>query len=331
MKLAVLGAGSWGTALAIRFADRHQVTLWSRDINQVQEMQDVRANPRYLSEAIFPAALSVTSDLACAVQDAELVLIVTPMSGLRASLKALRNLDCKAAVLWACKGLEAGTMLLPHQVAKEEMAETVPRGMLSGPSFAQEVAQGLPAAVTIAASDAQFARHTVEELNTSVLRLYASDDLIGVEIGAAVKNVIAIAAGVCDGLNLGLNARAALLTRGLAEMARFAAALGGKTETMMGLAGIGDLMLTATGDLSRNRRVGLLLAQGLNLDDILKNLGHVAEGVPTAREVLRQANELGIEMPITAAVCKMLFEHMPVQDILSELMGRSPKMESEKS
>ncbi|NHQ84507.1 NAD(P)-dependent glycerol-3-phosphate dehydrogenase [Iodobacter sp. HSC-16F04] len=329
MKLAVLGAGSWGTALAIRFADRHQVALWSRDAEQVKEMQATRANPRYLSETVFPASLTVTHDLARAVADAELVLIVTPMSGLRSSLKALRDLNSKAAVLWACKGLEAGTMLLPHQVARQELADEVPRGMLSGPSFAQEVAKGLPAAVTIAASDAQFARHTVEELNTSVLRLYASDDLIGVEIGAAVKNVIAIAAGVCDGLSLGLNARAALLTRGLAEMARFAAALGGKTETMMGLAGIGDLMLTATGDLSRNRRVGLLLAQGLSLDDILKNLGHVAEGVPTAREVLRQANDLGIDMPITAAVCKMLFEQMPVQDILSELMGRSPKMESE--
>jgi glycerol-3-phosphate dehydrogenase (NAD(P)+) len=328
MKLVVMGAGSWGTALAIRFADRHQVTLWSRDLEQVTQMQDLRANPQYLAETPFPAALTVTHDLAAAIDQAELILIVTPLSGLRPSLKALRQLNSQAAVLWACKGLEAGTMLLPHQVAAEEMDDAVPRGMLSGPSFAQEVAKGLPAAVTIAASDAQFARHTVEELNTPVLRLYASDDLIGVEIGAAVKNVIAIAAGVCDGLNLGLNARAALLTRGLAEMARFATALGGKTETMMGLAGIGDLMLTATGDLSRNRRVGLLLAQGLSLDDILKNLGHVAEGVPTAREVLRQAEGLGIEMPITAAVCQMLFEHMPVQDILAGLMGRSPKMES---
>jgi glycerol-3-phosphate dehydrogenase (NAD(P)+) len=329
MKLAVLGAGSWGTALAIRFADQHQVTLWSRNADQVTEMQASGANSRYLANAAFPSTLSVTHDLSSAVKEAEMVLIVTPMSGLRSSLKALHGMDCKAAVLWACKGLEAGTMLLPHQVAAQEMSDDVPRGMLSGPSFAQEVAQGLPAAVTIASNNAQFARLTVTELNTSVLRLYASDDLIGVEIGAAVKNVIAIAAGVCDGLKLGLNARAALLTRGLAEMARFASALGGKTETMMGLAGIGDLMLTATGDLSRNRRVGLLLAQGLNLDDILKNLGHVAEGVPTAREVLRQTAELGIEMPITAAVCKMLFDNMPVHDILADLMGRSPKMESD--
>ncbi|TJZ73134.1 NAD(P)H-dependent glycerol-3-phosphate dehydrogenase [Chitiniphilus eburneus] len=327
MKLAVLGAGAWGTALAIRFADRHAVHLWSREVEQVAELTVDRENRRYLPGAAFPATLSITADLAEAIQDAGVVLIVTPMAGLRPTLERLVELGSRAPVLWACKGLEAGSMLFPHQVAEQVLDAGIARGMLSGPSFAQEVAKGMPAAVTIAANDGDFARQTVEALNTPVLRLYASDDLVGVEIGAAVKNVLAIAAGVCDGLNYGLNARAALLTRGLAEMARFGAALGARQETFMGLAGIGDLMLTATGDLSRNRRVGLMLAQGLNLDDILVNLGHVAEGVPTAREVLRQAQQLGVDMPITRAVCRLLFDGDRVEDIVATLLERAPKME----
>ncbi|MBB5192956.1 glycerol-3-phosphate dehydrogenase (NAD(P)+) [Silvimonas terrae] len=328
MKLAVLGAGAWGTALAIRFAELHQVVLWSRDADQAASMAASRSNPRYLPDVVFPANLSVEADFAQAVAGADLVLVVTPLSGLRPTLKALRALDQRAPLLWACKGLEAGTMKFPHQVADEEMAADVPRGMLSGPSFAQEVARGQPAAVTIASNNPQFARETVNALNTSVLRLYASDDLIGVEIGAAVKNVLAIAAGICDGLNLGLNARAALLTRGLVEMARFGAAVGAHQETFMGLAGIGDLLLTATGDLSRNRRVGLLLAQGLNLDDVLANLGHVAEGVPAAREVLKQAQALGVDMPITEGVCRVLFENAKVSEVISTLMERAPRMEN---
>ncbi|WP_028452804.1 NAD(P)H-dependent glycerol-3-phosphate dehydrogenase [Chitinilyticum aquatile] len=328
MQIAVLGAGAWGTALAIRFADRHQIRLWSREQSEVDAMRADRENKRFLPGLAFPASLQVESELATAIRDVALILIVTPLAGLRPTLQLLAKLGNKAPVLWACKGLEAGTMQLPHQVAEEELDPTIPRGMLSGPSFAQEVAAGKPAAVTIAASDAAFARLVVEELNTNVLRLYASADLVGVEIGAAVKNVLAIAAGVCDGLDLGLNARAALLTRGLAEMARFGVALGARAETFMGLAGIGDLMLTATGDLSRNRRVGLLLAEGKSLNDILVHLGHVAEGVPTAKEVLRQADAMGIEMPITRAVCQMLFENQPVQAIIGELMGRAPKMEN---
>ncbi|WP_035057761.1 NAD(P)H-dependent glycerol-3-phosphate dehydrogenase [Andreprevotia chitinilytica] len=329
MKLAVLGAGAWGTALAIRFADQGPVTLWCRDTEQTAEMAREQQNRRYLADVPFPEQLSVTADLGLAIANVDAILIVTPMAGLRPTLRALTALGNQAPVLWACKGLEAGTMKFPHQVADEELATGIARGMLSGPSFAQEVAAGKPAAVTIAASDAEFARSTVEALNTPVLRLYASDDLIGVEIGAAVKNVLAIAAGVCDGLQLGLNARAALLTRGLAEMSRFGAALGAKPETFMGLAGIGDLMLTATGDLSRNRRVGLMLAQGLKLEDILTNLGHVAEGVPTAREVLRQAEALNVDMPITRAVCQLLFDGKVVADIINTLMGRAPRMESE--
>ncbi|GHD67251.1 NAD(P)H-dependent glycerol-3-phosphate dehydrogenase [Jeongeupia chitinilytica] len=330
MKLAVLGAGAWGTALAIRFAEQSNVMLWSRNADQVETMRSERANSRYLANAPFPATLSVSASLADTVADADCVLIVTPMSGLRGTLRALRELGSTAPVLWACKGLEAGTMKFPHEVAFEEMDPAVPRGMLSGPSFAQEVAKGLPGAVTIAATDAAFAQRIVETLNTPVLRLYASDDLIGVEIGAAVKNVLAIAAGVCDGLGYGLNARAALLTRGLAEMSRFGAALGARSETFMGLAGIGDLLLTATGDLSRNRRVGLKLAEGLSLDEALASLGHVAEGVPTAREVNRQAQALNVDMPITAAVCRLLFDGASVPDIVNALMERAPKMEAQR-
>lgn len=329
MKLAVLGAGAWGTALAIRFADRHAVTLWSIEPDVVEAIRTERVNTRYLPGIAIPDNLQLSSSLDESVAAAELVLIATSMAGLRPTLRSLRNLNSTASVLWVCKGLEAGTMKLPHQVAAEEMDDSVPRGALCGPSFAQEVARGLPGAITLASSNGDFACKMAAELNSSVLRLYASDDLIGVEIGAAVKNVLAIAAGVCDGLNLGYNARAALLTRGLAEMARFGTALGAKYETFMGLSGVGDLLLTATGDLSRNRRVGLLMAEGLDLDGVLKSLGHVAEGVPTAKEVRAQAERLGIEMPITRAVCRLLFEHASPKDVIAELMDRAPRKECE--
>ena len=329
MKLAVLGAGAWGTALAIRFADRHAVSLWSIEADSIVTMQRDRANNRYLPGIALPDSLHLSADLAQCIQDSELILIATPMAGLRPTLQKLRALGASAPVLWVCKGLEAQTMLMPHQVAAEEMDPVIPRGTLSGPSFAQEVAQGLPAAITLASSQGDFARDMAAQLNTPILRLYASEDIIGVEIGAAVKNVIAIAAGVCDGLALGFNARAALLTRGLAEMARFGAAHGAKPETFMGLSGVGDLLLTATGDLSRNRRVGLLMAEGMNLESALQSLGHVAEGVPTAREVLAQAERMGIDMPITRAICHLLFENISPRDVVAELMGRAPKMESQ--
>lgn len=329
MKIAVLGAGAWGTALAIRFAERHEVALWSYKPDEIDAIRRDGSNERYLSGIPFPATLRLSSDLAEAVRDAELLVIATSMAGLRPTLRALRQLGNETPLIWVCKGLEAGSMKLPHQVADEEMEASTPRGILSGPSFAQEVAQGLPAAVTLASSDGEFARRIAEQLNSTVLRLYASDDIVGVEIGGAVKNVLAIAAGVCDGLKLGFNARAALLTRGLAEMTRFGVALGAKAETFIGLSGAGDLILTATGDLSRNRRVGLMLAEGRNLDDILHSLGHVAEGVPTAREVREQADKLGIDMPITCAVCRLLFEQAPPREVLANLMERAPKMELE--
>lgn len=329
MKLAVLGAGAWGTALAIAFARHHEVILWGRDAGLMDTLSASRVNARYLPDCPFPDGLALTHDLAAAVRDADLILVVTPISGLRSTLRALTaSGERLAPLLWACKGFEAGSSLLPHQVVAEELPAGHLSGALSGPSFAREVASDLPAAVTIASENEAFARKVAKELHCPRLRLYANHDLIGVEVGGAVKNVMAIATGVADGLGFGMNARAALITRGLAEITRLAMALGASPQTMMGLAGMGDLMLTCTGGLSRNRQVGLLLAEGRALDAILQTLGHVAEGVPTAREVLAMAERLQVDMPITAAVCGMLFHGASPQAVVEELLSRSPKAES---
>lgn len=329
MQLTVLGAGAWGTALAIEYARAHQVTLWARDVEQVREMADERVNQRYLPEVPFPDGLTVSAELTEAVGEAGLILVVTPIAGLRPTLQALRRLEqALPPLIWACKGFEAGTGLLPHQVLAEELPDHHEAGVLSGPSFAREVALGLPAAVTIASAHEELAEQVAKTLNSHRLRLYANDDLLGVEVGAAVKNVMAIATGVADGLAFGMNARAALITRGLAEVGRLAVALGGKLETMMGLAGMGDLILTCTGSLSRNRQVGLKLAEGLALEQILRELGHVAEGVPTAREVQRLARLHGISMPITDAVCQLLDGSVDPRLVVADLMAREPKLES---
>lgn len=328
MKIAVLGAGAWGTALAISFARRHPVMLWARDAAQVDAMSAQRENARYLPGCPFPALLTTTSDQSQVLSAgaAELLILATPLAGLRPSLEILRDGSVRTPFIWVCKGLEAGSGLLPHQV----VATVLPGatcGVLTGPSFALEVAQGQPTAVTLASNDAAFAQHLVSELHGGHLRLYANDDLVGVEVGGAVKNVLAIATGICDGLGLGLNARAALLTRGLAEITRFGVALGAKRETFMGLAGLGDLILTATGDLSRNRRVGLLLAQGKALPQIVAELGHVAEGVPASREVAQRARALGVDMPIVQAVCAVLDGKLTPKQTVEALMGRGPTAE----
>jgi glycerol-3-phosphate dehydrogenase (NAD(P)+) len=248
------------------------------------------------------------------------------MAGLQPTVQQLAALRPELPFLWVCKGLEAGSALLPHQVVATEH----PRarcGALTGPSFADEVARGLPAAITLASADAAFATAMTQELHSPRLRLYANDDIVGAEVGGAVKNVMAIATGICDGLGLGLNARAALMTRGLAEITRFGAALGARPETFMDLAGMGDLILTCTGDLSRNRRVGLALAAGKSLADIQRELGHVAEGVMTAREVARRAAVLGVDMPITATVCAVLDDGLAPAAAVDRLMRRDPKHE----
>lgn len=328
MKLCVLGAGAWGTALAVAYAADHDVVLWTRDPAHARLLESSRRNDRYLPDVDLPAGIRIESDIARALTGCELALVVTPISGLRGALRAVATAGT-AAVLWACKGFEARSGLLPHAVAAEELPDTVSRGTLSGPSFAIEVARGQPTAITVASNDLAFATRMAAELHSPRLRLYAQDDLTGVEVGGAVKNVLAIATGVCDGLGFGLNARAALITRGLAEIARLGEALGGHGITFMGLAGMGDLILTCTGDLSRNRRVGLMLAQGLTLDEVLAKLGHVAEGVPTAREAAALSRKLGVDMPITRAVADVLDGRVSAREAAERLMARDPKVEQE--
>lgn len=327
MKLAVLGAGAWGTAISISLAPRHAVTLWARDAAQAREIAGTRVNRRYLPEFEIPGNVTVTADLRMALDQSELVLIATTTAALRAVLKQLAAAGDVPPLIWLCKGFETESACLPHQIAADELPPRLARGVLSGPSFAHEVARGLPTALTLASDDAAFAQRIARLLHHDRLRIYSADDVAGVEVAGAVKNVMAIAAGISDGLGLGYNARAALITRGLAEITRLGMKLGGRLETFMGLAGIGDLTLTCTGDLSRNRSVGLKLAQGIPLDQVLSGLGHVAEGVYTARAVDRLARGLGIEMPITRAVCRVLDENVPARAAVEELLRRDPKHE----
>lgn len=325
MRITVLGAGAWGTALALNFSARHAVRLWTWQTDHAVTMQATRENV-FLPGFELPPAIDIGADLPAALQDADLTLIATPMAGLRATAQQLAQHDRALPFLWVCKGLEAGSGLLPHQAVAAVHPAAV-CGALTGPSFADEVARGLPAAVTIASADAAFAERMAHQLHGPRLRLYANDDIIGAEVGGAVKNVMAIASGICDGLGLGLNARAALMTRGLAEITRFGVALGARPETFMGLAGMGDLILTCTGDLSRNRRVGLALAAGQSLADIQRDLGHVAEGVPTAHEVARRAAALGVDMPITATMCDVLDGSITAPQAVEQLMSREPRHE----
>jgi glycerol-3-phosphate dehydrogenase (NAD(P)+) len=278
-----------------------------------------RRNARYLPDCDIPAAVRVTAELSEALSDAKLVLAATPVAGLRVLAESLAR-DCP--LVWLCKGFEEGSGRLPHQLVGQDRC-----GALSGPSFAAEVARGLPCALTLASHDAGFAREAAALLHGGRMRVYYTSDLIGVEIGGAVKNVMAIAAGISDGLGLGLNARAALITRGLAEIARLGTALGGSPETFFGLAGAGDLILTATGELSRNRRVGVELAQGKALRDILDRLGHVAEGVRSAAEVARLAQSKGIDMPVSDAVNAVLLGKLAPAAAVERLLSRDPKQE----
>ena len=327
MKITLLGAGAWGTALSIAFSGKHDLTLWSREADVADDLLKTRENRRFFPGYKLPESVAVSTDFEAAVAGAELLLVATPIAGLRPTVERLKALGCKLPVLWVCKGFEAGSGKLPHQVVAEVLGKEALCGALSGPSFAEEVAAGQPTAVSLAANEPAFAREAARQLHSTRLRIYANDDLVGVEVGGAVKNVLAIATGVCDGLGLGLNSRAALMTRGLAEIARLGLALGAERQTFMGLAGMGDLILTCTGDLSRNRRVGLALAQDKSLPQILEELGHVAEGVYTAREVDRLAAKLGVEMPISAAVAAVLDGRLTAAQAVEQLMARDPKEE----
>ena len=317
-RVAVLGAGAWGTAIASVLAARHEVTLWARDPAQADSMARTRRNQRYLPNVEIPLTVKVSADFPAS----DLFLAATPVAGLRDVLQRK-----PAPLVWLCKGFEQNTGLLPHQIVEQALGAGARCGALSGPSFAEEVARGLPCALTLAARDAGFAREAAALLHGGRMRVYYSADLVGVEIGGAVKNVMAIAAGISDGLGLGHNARAALITRGLAEIARLGVAMGASTETIFGLTGAGDLILTATGDLSRNRRVGLQLAQGLPLDKILRDLGHVAEGVHSAREVTRLAQDRGVDMPVTQAVNAVLQGELTPKAAVEQLLSRDPKQE----
>jgi glycerol-3-phosphate dehydrogenase (NAD(P)+) len=339
MKIMVIGAGAWGTAMAVSAARNpasHQVVLWARDDAQARAMSETRQNTRYLPGIALPRELLVQSgseaDLRQAALQADLIVVATPVAGLRSTLALLQG--ARAPVGWLCKGFEPAQDraaahpfgLLPHEIA-QQIAPALQVGALGGPSFAQEVARGQPTALVAASRQPQVCQALSDAFHGPTLRVYGNDDLTGVQVGGAVKNVLAIATGLADGLSLGLNARAALITRGLAEIARLGVALGARHDTFMGLSGLGDLVLTATGDLSRNRRVGLLLAEGKTLNKAVQSLGHVAEGVYSARTVLQRARHLDVEMPITECVVALLDGQLRPVEAVAALMGREPKGE----
>lgn len=331
-RISVLGAGAWGTAVAIAVAARHDVLLWGRNEAAMRDIAAARDNTHYLPGFPFPAGLQVTSDFDAAVEHASagndgLLIAACPVAGLRPLLQRLKGRPIPN-VVWLCKGFEYETGLLPHQIFNEVLGDDIASGALSGPSFAQEVARGLPCALTIASTSASLRDCVVATVHGGTMRVYSSEDMVGVEVGGAVKNVMAIATGMADGLGLGLNARAALVTRGLAEITRLGSTLGGSLETFMGLTGMGDLILTCTGDLSRNRRVGLALAEGKALDTIVRELGHVAEGVPCAKAVRELAGRLGVEMPITNGVASVLFDGVKPRELVARMLARDPRDES---
>jgi glycerol-3-phosphate dehydrogenase (NAD(P)+) len=328
VRILVLGAGAWGTAIACVAASRHDVWLFARATAQADVLRDLRENRRYLPGFQLPERVRVSASFSAVLgAGPELTVIATPTSGLRATMHALAKAGSKAPVVWLCKGFERDTGKLAHQVAAEELTRHA-AGPLSGPSFAQEVAAGQPTALTVAGNSA-LCEITTTAFHAGAVRVYATDDVTGVEVGGAVKNVLAIATGIADALRLGNNARAALITRGLAEMTRLGVALGAHVETFMGLTGVGDLMLTCTGELSRNRQIGLRLGRGEPLERALAELGHVAEGVWSAPEVARRANEVGVDMPITQAVCAVLAGELTPQAALEQLLARDPRRETQ--
>jgi glycerol-3-phosphate dehydrogenase (NAD(P)+) len=327
MNLTVLGAGAWGTALAVHASARQPTRLWARDATQAAQMRSLRRNAVYLPEVALPPALQITSDFNAALRYAQggLVVIATPMAGLEEMLRRA-SATTDAGLLWLCKGFQDGTGWLGHEVARAA-APGARVGVVSGPSFAIEVARGQPTALVAASADASLREAAVAALHAANLRVYTSTDPVGVEVGGAVKNVLAIATGIADGMQLGLNARAALVTRGLAEMTRLGVALGAEAQTFMGLSGLGDLVLTSTGDLSRNRRVGLRLAEGVPLARIVAELGHVAEGISSAPMILQRAHARGIEMPIVDAVVEVLAARLAPEQALEQLLRRDARAE----
>jgi glycerol-3-phosphate dehydrogenase (NAD(P)+) len=328
--IAILGAGSWGTALAIQFARTSRPTLlWGRDAQQMRELANDRRNKAYLPDAPFPSALQIEPDLTAVLQTARDIVVAVPSHALRGMLQAIQpHRSATLRLAWATKGFELTTGLLPHQVAELVLGRDVPTAVISGPTFAREVGAGLPTAMTIAASDQTFARDLAESISGDSFRAYTSTDITGVEIGGAVKNVMAIGAGISDGLGFGANTRIALITRGLVEMTRLGVALGARRETFMGLAGLGDLVLTCTDNQSRNRRFGLAIAAGHSIDAAQKEIGQVVEGVLAARAVREVASRAQVEMPICEQLCRVVHEGLAPKAAVKELMSRELKPEA---
>ncbi|QOC24031.1 NAD(P)-dependent glycerol-3-phosphate dehydrogenase [Wenzhouxiangella sp. AB-CW3] len=329
--VAVLGAGSWGTALAMQLSRmEHSVRLWARDARQADEMQQTRVNRRYLPDLELAGNISVSADFDRSVSGADRVLVVTPSHAFAETLDRLKShLDERMGLAWASKGFEPGSGRLLHEVAVDRLGKDFPLALVTGPSFAREVAEGLPTAVTVAANSPDFGQRWAEMLHGVSFRAYYTADLVGAELGGAIKNVLAVACGMVDGLGLGSNTRAALITRGLAEMMRLGQALGADPRTLMGLAGIGDLVLTCTGDLSRNRRLGLALGQGKSRDQAVAEIGQVVEGIKTAEEVMRLAEKAGVEMPISEQVHGILYKGWSAKKGVQVLMERELKRETE--
>ena len=329
--VAVLGAGSWGTALAIQFARAgHATRLWCRSAADSAAMRAERVNRRYLPDARFPDGIEIHDDLAGAVRDASAIIIAVPSHALRALLLKLKPLlPSGARLAWATKGFELESGKLPHQVASEVLGDAYPVAVLSGPTFAREVGMGLPTAMTIASADPGYAAQLARSLHAPNFRAYTSTDIVGVEVGGAVKNVLAVGAGLSDGLGFGANTRIALITRGLSEVTRLGVALGAQAETFMGLAGLGDLVLTSTDNQSRNRRFGLALAAGKSVEQALQEIGQVVEGYSAARAVHEVARRERVDMPIVGGIHRILYENAPARDVVRDLMTRPIRSETE--
>ena len=327
--VAVLGAGSWGTALAALIARHgHATVLWGRDAATISAIEATGENPRYLPGIPLPGNLRATTALPEAMADADLVLVVVPSHAFAETLCALAPWrEPGAGVAWATKGFEPGSGRFLHEVAAEVLGDDVPLAVVTGPSFAKEVAEGLPTALTVHSEDAVFCQQVADALHGPAFRAYTGDDMCGAELGGAMKNVLAVATGVADGMGLGLNARAGLITRGLNEMLRLNIGIGGRPETLMGLAGLGDLVLTCTGDLSRNRRLGLALGRGQSIEDAVRAIGQVVESIQTADEVMRLAQRHGIELPIAENVRDVLHGDITPAEGLKRLMARERKAE----
>lgn len=327
--IAVLGAGSWGTALAIQLArNGHKALLWGRETDEIEAMAEKRYNARYLPDIRFPDGVVPEPELSRILGQTDNILVVVPSAGFRSALKTIHpSLSNEARVLWATKGMEDGTGNLLHEILLGELGDSRPYGVISGPSFAGEVARGLPTAVTVASPDASFRKDAAEWFHGETFRAYLSDDVTGVELGGAVKNVLAIAAGISDGLGFGANARAAIITRGLAEIMRLGAELGAKRETLMGLSGMGDLVLTCTDDQSRNRRMGLALGRGKSMEQTMRDIGQAVEGVGTAKVVKLLADRCKVDMPICDQVFRVLYESLPASQAVQDLLGRDQRAE----